>query len=270
ERGPSAFFPYDAGFRARLAAGLAEARAIGHRDQRPGSLAALEGEITRRHAEAVDAFRAMLPSHFAAVDLIGFHGQTVLHRPDAGLTVQLGDGERLAERTGIDVVYDLRANDMVHGGQGAPLVPAYHAALAANLAPGYRSFPLALVNIGGISNITFLDGADMPTAFDCGPGNMLIDQWMQRHAGIPYDQDGNIASEGSVVEPVVEAYLADAFFDPPVPKSPDRGDFGPEPASGLELADGARARAAVTARAIDAATRHLARPPRLWILCGGG
>src|SRR5690606_35982329 len=151
ERGPSAFFPYEREFRARIEAGLRQAGALSDRHARPGDLAALERDLTLRHVAAAREFLASLPT--AAVDLIGFHGQTIRHRPEQGLTVQLGDGDLLARQLGIDVIHDMRANDMAHGGQGAPLAPAYHAALARALK---LRLPAAFVNIGGISNITFV------------------------------------------------------------------------------------------------------------------
>ena len=133
QRGPSAGYAYDARFRDRLKQGLDDARSIGRREERPGTLSDLERDLTLSHADAVRGFlheNKILPEN---VDVIGFHGQTVLHRPDEGLTVQIGDGRLLARETGIDVVHDMRANDMAHGGQGAPLIPAYHAALARGL-----------------------------------------------------------------------------------------------------------------------------------------
>ena len=182
------FTAYDAAFRKRLEAGLEDARAICHRNERPGTLAALEAELSERHAAAVLHFleeRALAPS---AIRILGFHGQTVLHRPLDGLTVQIGDGALLAARTGIATVHDMRANDMVHGGQGAPLVPVYHRALAANIAGEHAGKgPVVFVNIGGISNITYIGTDGQLIAFDSGPGNTLIDQWVTRHAGIPFD-----------------------------------------------------------------------------------
>jgi len=187
-RGASSFTPYDAKFRKRLEAALETAKAIEHRSDRPGDLAELEVELTDRHAVAVESFLAREGLAATGVDVIGFHGQTVLHRPLKALTVQLGDGQRLATRLGIDVVHDLRAHDMTLGGQGAPLVPAYHRALAAGLASGWvDQMPVAFVNIGGISNITYVDPEAELLAFDSGPGNTLIDQWVARHAGVPYD-----------------------------------------------------------------------------------
>ena len=204
-------------------------------------------------------------------DLIGFHGQTVLHRPAIGLTVQLGDGALLAKETGIAVVYDMRANDMKHGGQGAPLVPAYHAALARSLPREFADdFPIVFVNIGGISNITCVPRDGDPIAFDTGPGNTLIDQWVAREGGVPFDAGGAIASEGGVIRPVVEHYLANPFFERGGPKSLDRNDFTLHLVEGLELADGARTLAAVSAEAILKSADHLSERPKLWIVCGGG
>jgi anhydro-N-acetylmuramic acid kinase len=166
----------------------------------------------------------------------------------------------------------MRANDMVLGGQGAPLVPAYHAALARSLPPALAGrYPIVFVNIGGISNITFVPVTGDPIAFDTGPGNTLIDQWVAAHGGVPFDADGAIAGEGHVVGTVVRRYLENhPFFDQPGPKSLDRNDFTLDAASGLELADGARTLAAVTAKAILKAVEHLPERPKLWILCGGG
>ena len=269
ERGPSFFVGYEAAFRRRIEAALEEAKRIERRDERPGDLGPLEREITLRHAEAVRQFLArhdgMKP------ELIGFHGQTVLHRPEQALTVQLGDGALLARGSGLPVVYDMRANDMVHGGQGAPLVPAYHAALARCLPRAFRDrLPVAFVNIGGISNVTFVPEEGPPVAFDSGPGNALIDQWVQRVGGIPYDADGAVAREGASVVPVVQQYLESPFFGRPAPKSLDRNDFTLDLAQGLELSDGARTLATVSADAILLAARHMPAPPKLWIVCGGG
>ncbi len=269
--GPSLSVPYDAAFRRRIEASLETAKSIAKRDERPGDLADLEREITLRHARAVRDFLAAAPAAWQAVDVIGFHGQTVLHRPHLGLTVQLGDGALLARETGIPVVHDMRANDMEHGGQGAPLVPAYHAALAHSLPAEFASdFPMVFVNIGGISNITYVPREGDPVAFDTGPGNTLIDQWVAREGGVPFDAGGAIASEGGVIRTVVDRYLDNKFFEKSGPKSLDRNDFTLEPARGLELADGARTLATVSAEAILKSAEHLPEAPKLWIVCGGG
>ncbi|GAB4362092.1 MAG: anhydro-N-acetylmuramic acid kinase [Oricola sp.] len=272
KRGPYLSVPYDAAFRRRIEQGLVDAQAITQRGERPGRLAEIERELTLRHRDAVAAFLARHAVARETVDVVGFHGQTVLHRPERALTVQLGDGALLARETGIAVVFDMRANDMEHGGQGAPLVPVYHAALAAALPaalePGFG--PVAFVNIGGISNVTFIVPGEPPAAFDSGPGNALIDQWVGQNAGIPFDDGGRIASEGTADMAVVGRYLSAPFFAKDGPKSLDRGDFTLDGVTGMELSDGAATLAALTAAAIVKAAEKVPAPPRLWIVSGGG
>ncbi|MEQ8479150.1 MAG: anhydro-N-acetylmuramic acid kinase [Hoeflea sp.] len=270
-RGPSRFTPYEAGFRKRLEAGLEDAKQITRREERPGDLAGLETELTDRHAAAVEAFLAHEKLGAGDIDVIGFHGQTVLHRPRQGLTVQLGDGAGLAARLGIDVVHDLRARDMELGGQGAPLAPAYHRALAAGLSGEWEGkMPVAFVNIGGISNITYIGADGTLLAFDSGPGNALIDQWVARHAGIPYDSGGAIASEGRVLSGLANRYLSSPFFTATERISLDRNDFLPPEDYEAGLEDGARTLAFVTAASIGKAQAHLPEKPKLWVLTGGG
>jgi anhydro-N-acetylmuramic acid kinase len=269
--GPSLFVPYEASFRKRIETALETAKSIVNREERPGDVSGLEREITLRHAHAVRDFLAAAPAAWRRIDVIGLHGQTVLHRPHLGVTVQLGDGALLADETGIAVVHDMRANDMKFGGQGAPLVPAYHAALAHSLPEEFAGdFPVVFVNVGGISNITYVPASGDPVAFDTGPGNTLIDQWVLREGGVPFDAGGAIASEGGIERAVVEHYLDNNFFEKSGPKSLDRNDFTLDLARGLELADGARTLAAVSAEAILKSADHLPDRPRLWIVCGGG
>ena len=266
--------PYPDTFRTALRAGLASAAHITDRDHRPGGLALLEQELTQRHADAVLRFmgdRMLQPS---AVDVIGFHGQKVLHRPDARLTVQLGNGAMLARLTGIDVAYDLRAADVAAGGQGAPLVPAYHRALAAKL----PERPAAFLNIGGVANLTYI-GAGHPDhpeqhsaliAFDTGPGNAMIDDWVHHHTGQPLDTDGRLAASGKVDEAALRQLLTHDFFGRGIPKSLDRNAFSPAPVAELSLADGAATLTAFTAAAVHRALSYLPEPPRYWVVCGGG
>ena len=265
------FEAYDPAFRRRLEAGLEDAKAIRSREERPGDLAALEAELTDRHAAAVARFLERQDLQPSEIGVLGFHGQTVLHRPLAGLTVQIGDGAALARASGIRTVHDMRANDMVHGGQGAPLVPVYHRALSANVAGEHAGKrPVVFVNIGGISNITFVGTDGQLIAFDSGPGNALIDQWVSRHAGIPYDQGGAIASEGRVLAGLAKRYLDNPFFTAKDRLSLDRNDFVPPSDAEASLEDGARTLAFVTAAAIVKAQDHLPEKPALWIICGGG
>lgn len=260
--------PYEPAFRDRLKQALEEAKRITQREQRPANLARLEKDLTLRHAEAVLLFLERQGLAGRDIDLIGFHGQTVLHRPDEGLTVQLGDGELLAAETGIDVVYDMRADDMVHGGQGAPLVPVYHQALAHQIPA--EEWPVCFVNIGGISNLTYLDRDDTIIGFDSGPGNTLIDQWVETHAGIPYDDGGRIASEGAVIKTLADCYLDNPFFTAKTRRSLDRNDFRPPDGHEAELSDGARTLAYVSAAAILKSAGHLPALPKTFVVCGGG
>ena len=270
-RGPSDFIPYETAFRRQIEAGLDDAKSIKSRTERPGGLGAIERALTKRHGDAVSQFLSSHGLGKADIDVIGFHGQTVLHRPIEALTVQLGDGKMLADIVGIPVVYDMRANDMVHGGQGAPLVPAYHQALAARVPRELSDGkPVVFVNIGGISNVTIISGDSDPIAFDTGPGNTLIDQWVSDKAGIAYDAGGTIASEGLVIGHAVTRYLAKPFFDLAPPKSLDRNDFTLADLGDMELSDGARTLAKVTAEAILKASAYSPEQPSLWVICGGG
>lgn len=268
ERGGFLSVTYEPAFRDRLKQALDEAKVVKQRDERPGDLSRTERDLTLRHAEAVNLFLRREGLRPEDIDVIGFHGQTVLHRPDDALTVQLGDGPLLANETGIDVVHDMRANDMVHGGQGAPLVPVYHLALAHQI-PGER-WPVCFVNIGGISNLTFLDRDGTIIGFDSGPGNTLIDQWVEAHAGIPYDDGGRIASEGEVIMPLAQRYLDNSFFTSQTRRSLDRNDFSPPDGHEAELSDGARTLAYVSAAAILKSAGHLPAFPKTFVICGGG
>lgn len=270
ERGPFMGATYDPAFRERLKQGLDEARAITDRTDRPGDLAALERNLTLRHAVAVSDFLYRHGLKPADIDVIGFHGQTVLHRPQEALTVQLGEGALLAAATGIPVVYDMRAQDMVDGGQGAPLIPAYHAALSRQAHQAGTDGPVVFVNIGGISNLTFAGKDGRIAAFDSGPGNTLIDQWVEAHTGAAYDPGGSIAARGEVIPELASRYLAHPFFSANRRRSLDRNDFSPPKKGDAGLEDGARTLAYVTAAAIVRSAAHLPEPPRTWIVSGGG
>ncbi len=269
EPGPSSFFEYGAKKRKLLQCALDDAVGVSDRDSRIGCLNEAETLVTNAHVECVQQFLSDHKLSTSDIDVIGFHGQTVLHRPEEALTVQIGDGVALAQQAGIDVVYDMRANDMVHGGQGAPLIPVYHQALAKGASfDQERHDPIAFVNIGGISNITYV--GDELLAFDCGPGNALIDQWVMQQIGISYDQGGMIAAEGQIDEKLVAEYLAHPFFDRDLPKSLDRNDFSLPEASYGNVETVARSLARVTAESIMASTNVLPSPPKVWIICGGG
>lgn len=265
-RGPSLTYPYSEAFQAQLRDGLADAMAIVRRRDRPGRLKLLEQYLTDLHAEAVAQFLEDVRIPADTVDVIGFHGQTVLHRPDQRLTVQLGDGERLAQQTGIDVIYDLRAADCAAGGQGAPLAPAYHRAMLSRL--GQR--PAAVVNIGGVANITWIGPDDALLAFDAGPGNAMVDDWMRRKLARPCDENGATAAKGCVHADYVAEYLRHSYFAAPPPKSLDRNAFPVELVDELSPEDGAATLTAFTAAAIARAREQMPEEPTVWIVTGGG
>ena len=266
ERGPSATYPYPPEFRLQLVQALADARAITSHDRRPGCLAAVERELTERHAAAVSDFLRAATIDPASIDVVGFHGQTVLHRPQDRLSVQLGDGPLLARLTGIDAVYDLRAADVRAGGQGAPLVPAYHGALSARL----PQRPAAFLNLGGVANITWIGPETELIAFDTGPGNALIDDWMLQQTGQSQDTDGSLALQGTVNGGILNELLLHPYFAQVPPKSLDRNAFSLKPIHGLSPADGAATLVAFTAATIRKAVSLVPRQPETWIVCGGG
>ncbi|CCG40613.1 anhydro-N-acetylmuramic acid kinase [Magnetospirillum molischianum] len=233
-----------------------------------GSADAAEQAMTRLHAEAVTQLLAQAELPAEAVGVIGFHGHTLSHRPDQGHTRQIGDGAWLATATGIRVVNDFRSADVAAGGQGAPLVPVFHRALAAGL-----DTPLAVLNLGGVGNVTWIGADGAMSAFDTGPGNALIDDWAETHTGTPIDRDGALATAGRVDLDRVGVFLSDPWFDEPPPKSLDRDDFARLAAKltrGLSPADGAATLTAFTAAAAAAAAIHLPVPPRQWLITGGG
>lgn len=257
--GPSLTIPYPEPVRARLRAVLGCAPG-----EKAGEVAAVAGEITRLHAEAVRRLMQSGASH-ASVDVVGFHGHTILHRPREGLTVQIGDGALLASLTGIDVVDDFRSRDVAEGGQGAPFVPLFHAAMAAKL-----ERPLAVLNLGGVGNVTWIGRSGDPIAFDTGPGNALLDDWILSRAGRPFDAEGQIARSGKVDEDALARLMSDPYFAHRPPKSLDRGHFSPAAVAGLSLGDGAATLVAFTARAVRAAFAHFPEPPLRILVTGGG
>lgn len=265
-RGPSMTFPYDARMRDLLVQAIAQARGIEERRQRPGILGEVERILTEEHAYAVSAFLTQHGIAREMIHVIGFHGQTVLHNSEAGLTVQLGDGQLLANLTHVPVVHDLRARDMELGGQGAPLVPVYHRAILDGIGPR----PVALVNVGGVANVTWINAEGELVAFDTGPGNALIDDWMAAHSGRTYDEDGALAASGRVDEETVRRFCEHAYFTGPAPKSLDRNAFSLDVVAAMASADGAATLTAITAETIARAQAHMPASPELWIISGGG
>src|SRR6195952_4233523 len=236
--GPSGYRAYTEGERSLLRQALAEAVNLPTREARPGILREAERAVTIAHAEAVAAFTAQHRITRENIDIVGFHGQTVLHRPAQKMTVQIGDAAALARSIHIPVMHDFRAADVAAGGQGAPFVPVYHRALAQSLE---REGPIVVVNIGGVSNITYIDGTDTLIACDTGPGNALLDDHMYRTFNQRFDTAGQTAAQGKADEAWIARGLTLPFFALPPPKSLDRNDF-----ASLELHDVSAAHAAAT------------------------
>jgi len=265
--GPSGYRPYSPGERSLLRHALSDARSLASRNDRPGVLGQAEWAVTVAHAEAVAAFTAQHRIAREDVDIVGFHGQTVLHRPDQRMTVQIGDAQALARAIHIPVMHDFRAADVAAGGQGAPFVPVYHRALAQTLG---REGPVVVVNIGGVSNITYIDGEEALIACDTGPGNALLDDYVFRATGQAFDNDGRLASQGDPDTAWVERALQHPFFAARPPKSLDRNAFAGLALPELSLSDGAATLTALTVEAIACVTRHLPKLPQSWIIAGGG
>jgi anhydro-N-acetylmuramic acid kinase len=267
--GPTACRPYTGEERTLLRRATAAATSLSERTARPGVIAEAEALVNAAHAEAVETFLSSNGVDAAGIAVIGFHGQTLLHRPERGLTIQIGDGGALAARLGIAVVYDFRAADVAAGGQGAPLVPLFHRALVRRL--GLEP-PVAVLNVGGVANLTYLDG-DEVIACDTGPGNALIDDFMRVRTGQPLDTDGRTAAAGTVDEEAIGQVLRHPFFTIAPPKSLDRNDFRVFIGSRLEhasVADGVATLTALTAAAVAGIVPHLPQPPKMWIVSGGG
>lgn len=243
--GPHLFRPYSEMEKATLRVAMAEAPAVTDRAARPEALARAEQVVTDAHVETAE--QLLRDNAATRLELVGFHGQTVFHAPDRGLTVQIGDGVALARRLGVPVVYDLRAADVAAGGQGAPLVPAYHRALFVRTR---FSGSMAIVNIGGVANVTRVGSDGSLVAGDTGPGNALIDDFVRARTGRALDADGALASAGRVNAAALDSLLALRWFDRPFPKSLDRNAFSSAPVANLSTEDGAATLAAFTSRTI--------------------
>ena len=227
-------------------------------------------ELADLYARAVGGVLASGGVRAEQVVAIGCHGQTVRHRPERGFTIQLNDPARLAELAGIDVIADFRRRDMAAGGQGAPLVPAFHEALFR-----HATLSRAVVNIGGISNITWMPAAERTIGFDCGPGNVLLDGWTRRHLGEAFDENGAWAERGHTNPKLLEALLSEPFLHASPPKSTGRELFRMEWLDehllrNQQPADVQSTLTDFTAHGIvDALDRFCDRTDEIY-LCGGG
>ena len=257
--GPATTYPYPDDVSAELRAVVADARRA-----ETGNHADLDRRVTEAQTRAVEQLLKGAGIDRSTIAVVGFHGQTILHRPERRVTYQLGNGVAMAERLGIDVVNRFRDADLAAGGQGAPLAPLYHRALARDL-----ERPLAVLNLGGVGNVTYLEGETV-IAFDTGPANAMIDDWMLKHSGQSYDADGRLAASGKVDKAALAKLMDNAYFALKPPKSLDRNDFSAAPVQGLAPADGAATLVAFTVETVRRSLDHLPGRPKRWLVTGGG
>lgn len=267
--GKACHIPYTVEQREQLQEAFARAKRENNPNVRSNSILIAEGVINRLHLDAINEIISINQLQKNDIEVIGFHGQTLLHKPEKGWSWQIGDGSELAENTGIKVVNDFRRFDVENGGQGAPLVPIFHRALLPN---DETDFPVALLNIGGVANLTWFNGRDPNdmVAFDTGPGNALLDDWIRKHSDLPYDKDGEISSKGNVQEILVNDLMNHDYFKEMPPKSLDRDAFDVSSLSMLSVEDGAATLIAFTVNAIKMAEVMCSDFVKKWYVCGGG
>ena len=262
--GPSAYRPYSDAERATLE----DALGLWPGPDPDPRIEAAQQVVLNAHAD--------LLAQFDDIDLVGFHGQTLAHEPRGRGTFQTGDGATLADRLGVPVVWDFRSADVQLGGEGAPLAPFYHHALARHMG---AAAPVAFLNLGGVGNITWADPRlaqpETPGAllsFDTGPANAPLNDLMQARRGQPFDRDGALAAQGSVADGTLEAFLEDRYFYRIPPKSLDRNQFGDLPGlvAGLSDADAAATLTAICAASVLRGMEHLPEPPAQLLVTGGG
>jgi anhydro-N-acetylmuramic acid kinase len=262
------FFPYEPDFRPRLRAAMARALEM-HAPARDPLIDAVEQESTGLHAMAVHRLLAATHTRRDDVAVIGYHGQTIAHRPDRKWTWQIGDGATLKAATRIPVAFDFRSADVAAGGQGAPLAPGYHRARSEGLGR-----PLGVLNLGGVGNLTWFAADGQATgktwgSFDTGPGNALIDDWVRAHTGRGFDEDGQVAASGVAHENVLQTLADNPWFDAPPPKSLDRNAWDIGALRGLSPGDGAATLTAFTAETVRLALGHVPSIGRLLVTGGG-
>ena len=269
----SHFRPYGDEEQALIRQALTDGKGLSDRMDRPGCLAQAEAMVTKAHVEAIEQLLSGEATKGHLPELIGFHGQTVWHDAQASVTVQIGDGQALAEACGLPVVYDFRARDVAAGGEGAPLAPIYHQALRTS-SETPLPLPLAVVNIGGVANVTWIGEGDILTAFDSGPGNALINDWVRRHTELAMDEGGAIAAKGQVDFLALIDLMGNPYFRLPAPKSLDRNAFDLSPVENLSLEDGAATLTSFTVETICLGLEHMELAhegaAKMVVVCGGG
>ena len=260
-RGPGGSYPYPPALRDTLLAVIADTDKA-----RSDPLTDIEAAVTQSHGDAIAQFLKETGIKPETIDVIGLHGQTVYHRPEQGITRQLGRAKDIAARFGVTTVGRFRDADVASGGQGAPLVPLYHKALAAELAQ-----PVVVLNLGGVGNLTYIDG-DTVIAFDTGPANAMVDDFVRKRQGKAFDAGGALAASGKPDDNLAKEFARHPFFARTPPKSLDRNDFHAAFAAVERLsdADGAATLTEFTVRSLVAAQEQLPARPLRWLVTGGG
>ena len=263
--------PYSQPIRDMLEDAQTQARDWAFDGPEPAIFAQAEEALTIAQANAVRELVEGFGMTMADIGVVGFHGQTVLHRAPQpgrlGQTRQLGDGDLMHSILGVPVAYDFRSADMSVGGQGAPLAAIYHKALLRSAGVGFET---AILNLGGVGNLTWWGGKDSLVAFDTGPANAPINDFVKSLGFGEMDRDGVLAAAGVVDEKRLSDLLQHAYFAAPYPKSLDRFDFGSDMADGLNSENGAATLTAFTASAVGKALDLLPQRPERVIVCGGG
>ena len=269
--GPYRLAPYPQWIRTLLEETLAEARRWNFEGPEPAIFRTAEEALTRAQAEAVKGLVESAGLALSDIGVVGFHGQSVLHRAPQpgrlGATRQLGDGDLMHALLGVKVAYDFRSADVRAGGQGAPLAAIYHEALLRRIG---ATGDVAVLNLGGVANITWWDGAVQLIAFDTGPASAPLNDFVKGLGLGDMDRDGALAFKGQVDETRLAALLRHPYLAAPYPKSLDRFDFPSSMADGLSAEDGAATLTAFTASAVGKALDLLPRRPQRLVVCGGG
>jgi len=273
EFGPYVLEPYQNGVVDLLNETLQAALAWQFNGPEPSIFAEAEKLITEEQSKAVLTVLDRAGLGASDINVVGFHGQSVLHRAPAngepGRTRQLGNGQLMSELLDIPVAWDFRSADVAAGGQGAPLAPVYHQALLEQAAESL-SDKTAVLNLGGVANLTWWNGNDVLVAFDTGPANAPVNDWVGQHTSGTMDVDGKLAAAGDVDEQRLSELLDHPYFLSNYPKSLDRFDFPSSMAKGKNLQDGAALLTAFSAAAVGVALDQLPQRPDTLVLCGGG
>lgn len=263
KEGESYYLPYPEEFRTRM-------KTIFGTVTRDRKVESLEEELTKYHVDAVQQLLAQSKIKSSEVAYIGFHGQTIYHDPAQGVTIQLGNGKDLAAKTDIPVIFDFRSNDVNAGGEGAPLAPVYHKALVESLSADKIKLPVAILNLGGVGNVTYIGSNGELIAFDTGPANALMDDFILKHSGVAFDEGGKIAATGKASERKLKEWLTHPYFNRPYPKSLDRDDFAHVKVDDHTLEDGLATLLEFTVASVIRASSMLPEVPHHWLVTGGG